>query len=100
MVKEAQQGDDRFNVQCEDADFAVDRNSEHYKAIKTTLPTDRVDSDNEDKQPNLNKLFAGRNKNAHDEEADFATKMSKNKKYAEKKDKIISNYGTVNRTLP
>ena len=99
LVKELKT-DDRFAGMFEDGDFAVDKNSEHYKAIKTTMPADRVDSDNEDKQPNLNKLFSGRNKNAQDEEADFATKMSKNKKHSVNKDKIISNYGTVNRTLP
>ena len=97
-MKEAQQ-DDRFKAQFDDADFAIDKNSEHYKAIKTTAPKQKVDSDNED-QPNLNQLFAGRNKTEQDEEADFATKMKNNKKGAEKKDKIISNYGTVNRTLP
>lgn len=98
-MKEAQQ-DDRFKGMFEDAEFAIDKNSEHYKAIKTTLPTGKVDSDNEDSNPNLNKLFAGRNKNAQDEEADFATKMKNNKKNSEKKDKIIANYGKVNRTLP
>jgi len=64
-------GDDRFSRAFVDPEFAIDKNSEHYKIVKPTESTrygGAAESDEEDQAPpvaqrptgNLNNLFAGK----------------------------------------
>jgi ribosome biogenesis protein ENP2 len=107
--------DSRFGQMFEDADFTIDKKSENYKAIKTT---EANESDNEDdkgedeeikniykpRTPNLNNLFSGKDEDNDSVEEDsddvknFETKMKKDKKRP-KSDKIIKNYGDINKKM-
>ena len=99
----------------EDPDFAIDKESETYKAVKPTEANYESDDDKEEdeevtqiykpKTPNLNNLFSGKDEENDDvegEESDdvknFETKMKKDKKRP-KSDKIIRNYGDINKRM-
>lgn len=85
--------DSRFGQMFEDPEFAIDKNSENYKAIKTTKA---VESDEEEapKRNTLNKVFSGSNEEASAEPVSFEKKL-KNRK----SDKIIKNYSETNKRM-
>lgn len=87
-------GDDRFKPLFEDKDFAIDRQSEHYKLLKPTEKQKKiVESDDEaleaapvqvNKGKDFNKLFAGQDDDeesaAEEETNNFEKKISKDEK--------------------
>jgi hypothetical protein len=100
----------------EDADFKIDKESDNYKATKPT-EGNNYDSDDEKeedeeinniykpKTPNLNNLFSGKEEQDDNEDGEdsdevktFENKMKKDKKRP-KSDKIIKNYGDINKKM-
>jgi ribosome biogenesis protein ENP2 len=98
--------DNRFGQMYEDPDFVIDKRSENYKAIKTTVGND---SDEEEKPKagrpekpssgSLNQLFSGKtntNDESDEEKTTFEKKMNNKHK---KTDKIIKNYSEINKKM-
>lgn len=118
--------DDRFKQMFQDSEFAIDKKSDAYAALRPT-PSSRarnphMPQDSEDDEPaapaepvvnkgkSLNNLFAGREDDSDVGSAEgsgdelgegdnFQKKISrddKKKQKGTKKDKIIKNYGNLN----
>jgi len=110
-------GDSRFAQMFEDQEFAIDRASENYKALRPTEGRVRVESEDEaeasddqetrPKGKDLSRIFAGKDNEESDDAADgddsdgdgtnFEKKLNRDQKKQarKKKDKIIKNYGAL-----
>lgn len=76
--------DDRFKSMFEDKDFARDKNSAEYKAVKPTAAA--ADSSDEEDLPvrkGLNSLFAGGDSTAQESKQVFEDKVRSGKKQNE-----------------
>jgi hypothetical protein len=59
MVAKEVLADSRFGQMYEDPDFAIDKNSENYLAIKTTKAQESDDDEPVPPKKTLNKVFSG-----------------------------------------
>lgn len=90
------EGDSRFQEMLEDTDFKIDKNTDEYRARKTTegkrnLPSE--DEEEPEKPVDLNNLFAGQVDSDDDEQEQTAFEKrisNKSKKIKKPKDKILT----------